>query len=364
MKFSIYTIGCKLNFSESSTIYRKFIKKGYHYVNFKEIADIYIINTCSVTENAIKDFKSILNKILKINYKAFIIAIGCYVQLNPKKFLSYKRINLVLGSIEKLNIINYLKKSPKKRIFFSKKGLNFYFPSYSLENRTRSFLKIQDGCDYKCSYCTIPFARGKSRSENLINILNNIKNISKKGIKEIVLTGINIGDYGKINFQYKYTFFDLIQAIEELGCIKRVRISSIEPNLLKYKIIDFISKSKCFLPHFHIPLQSGSDFILKKMRRRYLSNFFKEKIEKIRYMIPNASIGVDIIVGFPGESEDHFLETFYFLKSLDISYFHIFSFSERPGTNAFKMKNKIEKKKKKKKKKIFKFFYKKKKKIF
>lgn len=362
IKIALHTLGCKVNFAESSTILRNIINLNnkYEKVSFNNIADIYIINTCSVTYNADKKFKYFVNLALKNNSQAFIIAIGCYAQLKPKDLLKVNGVDLVLGANEKFNIINYLDDISKKKIgnFHSCEinSYNLYNTSYSLEDRTRSFLKIQDGCDYKCSYCTIPLARGISRSEKLENVLNYAKEISKKGIKEIVLTGINIGDYGKEIYngkiKYKYSFLYLIEALDKIEGIERIRISSIEPNLLLDEIIFFIKNSKHFVPHFHIPLQSGSDKILKKMRRRYLTDLYKEKIYKIKKNIPNACIGVDVIVGFPGESDNDFLKTYYFLSNLDISYIHVFTYSERDNTNAINMKEIIDKKIRQKRNKI------------
>lgn len=348
IKIAFYTIGCKLNFAETSTISRNIIKNPlFKKVEFTDFADFYIINTCSVTNNADKEFKYLVNKTIKNNKKAFIIAIGCYAQLNPKKILKIKGVNMVLGASEKFNISKYInnilyKKNIKKIIHSCEINNLNYITSYSLGNRTRSFLKIQDGCDYKCTYCTIPLARGKSRSEKLEDILKNIKEIINHGVKEIVLTGINIGDYGKYNFNdknHKYNFLDLIKILDKIQEIKRIRISSIEPNLLLDEIILFIKNSQRFVPHFHIPLQSGSDTILKKMKRRYLTNLYFEKVKKIKYNIPNASIGVDVIVGFPGETDDHFLETYFFLSKLEISYIHVFTYSERDNTEAINFKN-------------------------
>ncbi|WGH27679.1 MAG: tRNA (N(6)-L-threonylcarbamoyladenosine(37)-C(2))-methylthiotransferase MtaB [Candidatus Shikimatogenerans bostrichidophilus] len=339
-KIAFFTIGCKLNFAETSIISKKFNKKKYKIVDFKNYADFYIINTCSVTHKAEKDLKSKINFFLKKNNKAIIIAIGCYSQIEKKKLYKIKGIKLVLGNDKKFHITNYIENYKKKNIYscelftLSKK----YKDAFSIEkNRTRSYLKIQDGCNYKCSYCTIPLARGSSRSNSISNIINNINYILKKGIKEIVLTGVNIGDYKYNNKD----FFSLIKEIEKIKKLKRIRISSIEPNLLKDEIIKFISKSKKFLNHFHIPLQSGSDYILKKMRRRYLTNFYYKKINKILSIIPDACIGSDVIVGFPGENNKYFVDTYNFLKKLNISYLHVFSFSPRKNTYAFKMKNKI-----------------------
>tara|TARA_B100000686_G_C16800840_1_gene985912 strand:+ start:176 stop:1516 length:1341 start_codon:yes stop_codon:yes gene_type:complete len=348
IRIAFYTLGCKLNFSETSTISRDFIDEKYTKVDFSDYADIYVINTCSVTDNADKKFKLLVRKALKQNNDAFIAAIGCYAQLKPKELAKINGVDLVLSAKEKFKLIDYLNDISKNEYVqvhsCEIEEVDKYVSSFSLNDRTRAFLKVQDGCDYKCSYCTIPRARGISRSDSLSNVLNNAKFISKSGIKEIVLTGVNIGDYGKGengNKSHSHTFLDLIKHLDCLSSIDRIRISSIEPNLLSNDIINFIGQSKIFLPHFHIPLQSGSDFILKKMRRRYLTSLYFEKIETIKAIMPNASIGVDVIVGFPGESDQEFLKTYNFLNSLPVSYLHVFSYSERPNTFASKMKNTI-----------------------
>ena len=342
-KVALTTLGCKLNFSETSTISRQFKNAGYEIVNFDQFSDIYIINTCSVTENADKQFKSYVSKALKINSTAFIVAIGCYAQLKPKELADVNGVDLVLGSKEKFNILEYLTDIKKNNtgIVHSCEisETDFYKSSFSIGDRTRSFLKVQDGCDYKCTYCTIPLARGFSRSDKLDNILTSAKKISESGVKEIVLTGVNIGDYGKGelgNKNHENTFLDLISALDEVDGISRIRISSIEPNLLSNEIVDFVSNSKKFVPHFHIPMQSGSDTILKLMKRRYLSKLYKDRISHIKNVIPNACIGADVIVGFPGESDKEFLETYDFISRLDLSYLHVFTYSERNNTEAIK----------------------------
>ena len=342
-KVALTTLGCKLNYSETSTISRQFKNAGYEIVNFDEFSDIYIINTCSVTENADKQFKSYVSKSLKINSNAFIVAIGCYAQLKPKELADVNGVDLVLGSKEKFNILEYLTDIKKNNtgIVHSCEisETDFYKSSFSIGDRTRSFLKVQDGCDYKCTYCTIPLARGVSRSDKLDNILTSAKKISDSGVKEIVLTGVNIGDYGKGEFgnkNHENTFLDLISALDEVDGISRIRISSIEPNLLSNEIIDFVSNSKKFVPHFHIPMQSGSDTILKLMKRRYLSKLYKDRISHIKKVIPNACIGADVIVGFPGETDKEFLETYDFISRLDLSYLHVFTYSERNNTEAIK----------------------------
>ena len=347
-KVAFHTLGCKLNFSETSTISRDFRNAGYQIVEFSNIADIYVINTCSVTENADKRFKTIVKKALSLNSQAFIIAIGCYAQLQPRKLAEVNGVDLVLGATEKFKIMDYInqlsKESPAKVHSCEIGEANSFQESFSIGDRTRAFLKVQDGCDYKCTYCTIPLARGVSRSDSLANILRNAHEISNRGIQEIVLTGVNIGDYGKGEFgnkKHKNTFLDLIKSLDILEGIKRVRISSIEPNLLRNEIIEFVATSNSFVPHFHIPLQSGSDYILKRMKRRYLSALYLDRIKKIKELMPSACIGVDIIVGFPGESESNFLETYNFLVKLDISYMHVFTYSERLNTEASLMTNSV-----------------------
>ena len=349
-KVALTTLGCKLNFSETSTISRQFEDVGYSIVKFDQFSDIYVINTCSVTENADKQFKSYVSKALKLNPEAFLIAIGCYAQLKPEELAKVNGVDLVLGSKEKFKILDYLNDLKKNNIgsvhSCEIKETDFYQSSYSIGERTRSFLKVQDGCDYKCTYCTIPLARGISRSDKLDNIVNAAKSISSSGIKEIVLTGVNIGDYGKGEFgnkNHENTFLDLVSALDKVDGISRVRISSIEPNLLTNDIIDFVSKSNKFVPHFHIPMQSGSDSVLKLMKRRYLSKLYKNRIDYIKKVIPNACIGADVIVGFPGETDEDFLETYNFIKSLNLSYLHVFTYSERDNTEAINLKNIISK---------------------
>ncbi|AWL78070.1 tRNA (N(6)-L-threonylcarbamoyladenosine(37)-C(2))-methylthiotransferase MtaB [Capnocytophaga canimorsus] len=343
-KVAFYTLGCKLNFSETSTIARSFENEGFKKVEFEEKADIYVINTCSVTDNADKQFKQIVRKALKTNKNAFVAAIGCYAQLKPEELIAVDGVDLVLGAKEKFNITQYiddLTKLNEGQIHSCDiDEADFYVGSYSIGDRTRAFLKVQDGCDYKCTYCTIPMARGISRSDTMENVLKNAHEIAQKGIKEIVLTGVNIGDYGKGEFgnkKHEHTFLELVQALDKVKGIERLRISSIEPNLLKDETIDFVSKSKTFVPHFHIPLQSGSNEILKKMKRRYLRELYQNRVAKIRQVMPDACIGVDVIVGFPGETDELFLETYRFLSELDISYLHVFTYSERDNTEAVLM---------------------------
>lgn len=343
-KVAFYTLGCKLNFSETSTIARTFTDEGFDRVDFSEVADIYVINTCSVTENADKRFKTIVKQAQKANPLAFVAAVGCYAQLKPEELADVDGVDLVLGATEKFKITDYihdLSKNDMGEVHSCEiSDADFYVGAYSIGDRTRAFLKVQDGCDYKCTYCTIPLARGISRSDTLENVLQNAKEISQQGIKEIVLTGVNIGDYGKGEFgnkHHEHTFLDLVKALDEVEGVERLRISSIEPNLLKNETIEFVSKSKIFVPHFHIPLQSGSNAILKKMKRRYMRELYVDRVNKIREVMPHACIGVDVIVGFPGETDDQFLETYHFLNELDISYLHVFTYSERDNTEAAEM---------------------------
>jgi len=348
---AFYTLGCKLNFSETSTIARNFENEGFKRVDFEETADIYVINTCSVTDNADKRFKSIVKNALKKNSEAFLIAVGCYAQLKPEELAAVDGVDLVLGATEKFNVTSYINDLTKNNVgevhSCEISEADFYVGSYSIGDRTRAFLKVQDGCDYKCTYCTIPLARGISRSDTLENVIQNAKEISSKGIKEIVLTGVNIGDYGKGEFgnkKHEHTFLELVKKLDNVEGIHRLRISSIEPNLLKDETIEFVSKSKSFVPHFHIPLQSGSDELLKKMKRRYLVQTYTNRVSKIKEVMPNACIGVDVIVGFPGETDELFLETYNYLNEMDISYLHVFTYSERPNTEAVKLDGVVPKK--------------------
>jgi len=343
-KVAFYTLGCKLNFSETSTIARGFENKGYDRVDFSDHADMYVINTCSVTENADKRFKTLVKQAQKINPDAFIAAIGCYAQLKPQELADIDGVDLVLGATEKFKITDYINDLSKNDFGVIHsceiEEADFYVGSYAMGDRTRAFLKVQDGCDYKCTYCTIPLARGISRSDALVNVVKNAKEISEQNIKEIVLTGVNIGDYGKGEFgnkKHEHTFFDLVKALDRVEGIHRIRISSIEPNLLKNETIDFVAGSSAFVPHFHIPLQSGSDDLLKKMKRRYLTDLYVDRVKRIKKTMPYACIGVDVIVGFPGETDSHFLETYNFLNELEISYLHVFTYSERDGTPAANM---------------------------
>ena len=349
-KVAFYTLGCKLNFSETSTIARHFNDEGFERVDFKEKADIYVINTCSVTENADKRFKSIVKQAQKINPEAFVAAIGCYAQLKPEELADVNGVDLVLGATEKFKITDYLNDLTKNDFgeihSCEIEDADFYVGSYSIGDRTRAFLKVQDGCDYKCTYCTIPLARGISRSDTMANVIKNAEEISAQDIKEIVLTGVNIGDYGKGEFgnkKHEHTFLDLVTELDKVEGIERLRISSIEPNLLKNETIELVSKSRAFVPHFHIPLQSGSNEILKKMKRRYMKELYVDRVSKIKEVMPHACIGVDVIVGFPGETDELFLETYNFLNELDISYLHVFTYSERDNTEAAQMDGVISK---------------------
>jgi|TARA_B110000902_G_scaffold109258_1_gene129044 threonylcarbamoyladenosine tRNA methylthiotransferase MtaB len=349
-KVAFHTLGCKLNFSETSTIARSCEEEGYEKVAFKEQADIYVLNTCSVTENADKECKRLVRQVLKINPDAFVVIIGCFAQLKPNEIAKFEGVDLVLGATEKFKLSSYLNELSKQEGTEVHSceivEADFFEGAYSIGDRTRAFLKVQDGCDYKCTYCTIPLARGISRSDKLENVLTNAKEISEKDIKEIVLTGVNIGDYGKGEFgnkKHEHTFLELVQALDKVAGISRLRISSIEPNLLKDETIDFVSNSSVFVPHFHIPLQSGSDELLKNMKRRYLTGLYKERVKRIKLKMPDACIGVDVIVGFPGETEEHFQETYTLLNELDISYLHVFTYSERANTQAAEMSHVIDK---------------------
>ena len=340
-KAAFYTLGCKLNFSETSTISRQLTDLGFSKAEFNEGADVFVINTCSVTENANRECRRIIRKAKKISPSSIVIVTGCYAQLKPEAISCIDGVDMVVGANEKFNIPSLLKKfsSQKTEIHgCSINNLN-YFSSYSLNDRTRSFLKIQDGCDYPCTYCTIPLARGKSRSDTISNIVKNAEEIAKNGIKEIVLTGVNIGDFK----QEEMRFIDLIKQLDQVNGIERYRISSIEPNLITDEIIDFVKDSKKFMPHFHIPLQSGSDNVLKMMKRRYNTKLYFEKIKKIQKAIPNVCIGADVIVGFPGETDLEFNKTLNFIKDLNISYLHVFSYSERENTKAILLDNNVDK---------------------
>jgi len=343
-KIAFHTLGCKLNFSETSAIARQMQERGFTTVDFEEASDVYVINTCSVTDQADTKCRNIVRKAMKQNPDAYVVVVGCYAQLKPKEIASIKGVDLVLGAAEKFKlpeIITDLTKNPCGQVLASEiSNANFFVDAYSVGDRTRSFLKIQDGCDYKCSFCTIPLARGKSRSDTPENVLKNAKDLASKGVKEIVLTGVNTGDYGK-GIEGDFTFFDIVKQLDEVEGIERFRISSIEPNLLTDEIIEFVAQSKRFMPHFHIPLQSGSDKMLKLMQRRYKSDLYKSRVEKIKNVMPHACIGVDVIVGFPQETDDDFLDTYNFVNELDISYLHVFTYSERANTKAIEMEGVI-----------------------
>jgi len=335
---AFYTLGCKLNFSETSTISRDLEEEGYAKIDFELGADIYIINTCSVTDQADKKCRNIVRKALKYNPNAFIIVIGCYAQLKPEEISTIEGVDLVLGAQEKFNIGKYLDDTNKKNkpvlLNQSIKNVKTFYPGYSVGDRTRSFFKVQDGCNYFCSFCTIPLARGKSRSGSVSQTIEKAKEIGRSEVKEVVLTGINLGDFG---YGTNENFFQLIKELDQLNGIYRYRISSIEPDLLSEEIIQFVNSSNKFVPHFHIPLQSGSNYLLKKMRRKYDTDLYSSRIRLIKKLMPHACIGVDVIVGFPGETEEEFNKTIEYLKSLPISYLHVFTYSERANTNAPKM---------------------------
>ena len=344
-KVAFHTLGCKLNFSETSTIARDFIVSGYEKVDFNDAADFYVINTCSVTENADKEAKKLIRKAKRNNPLSKIVVIGCYAQLQPNEVAQVEGVDLVLGAKEKFDILEYLNDSSidtsSSIIRSDIHYVNTFKPSVSLDERTRAYLKVQDGCDYTCSFCTIPMARGKSRSGTVSSTIKEARKIVKSGNKEVVLTGVNIGDFGKRNNQ---SFMDLIRELDRINEIERIRISSIEPNLITDEIIEFCNSSNKFMPHFHIPLQSGSNKILRAMRRRYDTKVYRERIKKIKDINPETCIGADVIVGFPGESYEDFLETYNFINDLDIAYLHVFTYSERKGTEAVKLGGEVQKK--------------------
>ena len=344
-KVAFYTLGCKLNYSETSSISRLFEQKGYQKVEFSEGADIYVINTCSVTDNADKKCRKVVKEALKHSPNAFITIVGCYAQLKPQEIAEIPGVDAVLGAAEKFRLLEVLddfQKDGLTKVFHSDiNEVKTFNNAYSLSDRTRTFLKVQDGCDYSCTFCTIPLARGESRSDDVANIVRSAQEIAKAGVKEIVLTGVNIGDFGLHNGQRKETFFDLIKALDKVEDVNRYRISSIEPNLLTDEIIRFVANSDKFVPHFHIPLQSGNNKVLKLMRRRYQRELYAERVATIKSLIPNCCIGVDVIVGFPGETKEDFLDTYQFLNELDISYLHVFTYSERDNTHAITLKGSV-----------------------
>ncbi len=339
---AFYTLGCKLNFSETSSIGRQLTEAGMVKVPFEAGADVYVVNTCSVTDNADKKCKKIVKEALRHNPNAFVAIVGCYAQLKPNEIAKIPGVDMVLGAAEKFNINNYLEDLSKKEIAVVKEGkikeVLDYHASYSIGDRTRSFLKVQDGCDYFCSFCTIPLARGKSRSDTIENIVKQATEIVSQGIKEIVLTGVNTGDFGVDTDE---NFYQLLQALEKVEGLERIRISSIEPNLLTDEIIELVAKSNVIVPHFHIPLQSGSDKILQSMRRRYLTELYTSRVNKIKSLMPHCCIGVDVIVGYPGEEHQDFIDTYNYLNELNISYLHVFTYSERVNTTAYKLPGKV-----------------------
>lgn len=340
-KVAFYTLGCKLNYSESSAIGRLFSQAGYSIVSFTEQPDVFVINTCSVTENADKKCKKIVKEALKISPQAYVVIVGCYAQLKPTEIAEIPGVDMVLGAAEKFQIVDHitdLTKQPKTLVYNQPVSeANQFVASYSFGDRTRTFLKVQDGCDYSCTFCTIPLARGNSRSDNIENIVEQAKQIAASGVREIVLTGVNIGDFGIQEGKRINKFVELVKALDEVDGIDRIRISSIEPNLLTDEIIEYVAVSKKFVPHFHIPLQSGSDKILSLMRRRYKRALYADRVTKIKQLMPDCCIGVDVIVGFPGETREDFVDTYNFLNELNISYLHVFTYSERDNTLAKEM---------------------------
>ena len=341
---AFHTLGCKLNFSETSTIARLLAQEGFQKKSFEDTADVYVINTCSVTDNADKECRQLVRQLQRKSPESIVVITGCYAQLKPEAIATIPGVDLVLGAAEKFNIVehinNFTKGDASKICSCDIEEVNVFTASYSLNDRTRSFLKVQDGCDYNCSFCTIPMARGKSRSDSIEHVVKNAKMLAKQGVKEIVLTGVNVGDFQSPSFGGvgEAGFFDLIKALEEVEGIERYRISSIEPNLLSYDIIEFVAQSKKFMPHFHIPLQSGSNKILGLMRRRYKKELYAEKVQHIKSLMPHCAIGVDVIVGFPSETDDDFKNTVDFIQSLDVSYLHVFTYSERDNTKALDIK--------------------------
>lgn len=350
---SFHTLGCKLNFSETSTIARLMQEKGFKKIPFDQGADVCVINTCSVTENADKECKQIVKSALTKNPETFVAVVGCYAQLKPDEISSIEGVDVVLGASEKFKLLHYIHfagKNTHTEIHNCEiSDVNTFVDAFSIGDRTRSFLKVQDGCDYGCTFCTIPLARGKSRSDTIENAVGNAKKIAKSGVKEIVLTGVNLGDFGygieidkTTKKRKEYTFLDLIKELDQVEGIERIRISSIEPNLLKDEVIEFVASSQRFVPHFHIPLQSGNNEILSKMKRRYKRELYQERVSKIKQLMPACCIGMDVLVGFPGETNELFLDTYQFINSLDISYLHVFTYSERDHTEAITLSGKVE----------------------
>ena len=339
---AFHTLGCKLNFSETSTLARSIEAEGMVRKEFGEQADVYVINTCSVTDNADKECRMLVRRIQRRAPESFVVIMGCYAQLKPQEIASIPGVDLVLGAAEKFQLARHLsriEKAGKAQVHSCQIDTVHHFESgWSQNDRTRTFLKVQDGCDYNCSFCTIPLARGRSRSDSIPNVVKNAETIGAQGVKEIVLTGVNLGDFGlNADGERKETFLQLCRALDQVESIDRFRISSIEPNLLTEEIIEFVSESRAFMPHFHIPLQSGSDYTLGKMRRRYRSDLYRQRVEYIKQVMPHAGIGADVIVGFPGETEDHFMETYQFLENLPVSYLHVFTYSERDDTQALEI---------------------------
>ena len=367
-KVAFYTLGCKLNFSETSAISRNFEDKGYRKVEFTDTPDIFIINTCSVTDNADKKCRKIVREARKVSPDAYVAIIGCYAQLKPKEISEIEGVDAVLGAAEKFRLHELLddfRREPQPKVLASEvEEADSFVPSHSIDDRTRTFLKVQDGCDYSCTFCTIPLARGKSRSSTIPQVIEQANRIARSGVREIVLTGVNTGDFGIRNGRREDRFIDLVQALDQEAEVERIRISSIEPNLLHDDIIDLVASSEKFAPHFHIPLQSGSDRILKKMKRRYLTDLYTSRIEKIRSVMPDACIGVDVIVGFPGETEEDFLTTYRYLNELNISYLHVFTYSERDNTPAADMENPVPMKERNRRSKMLRILSEKKRRAF
>jgi len=367
-KVAFYTLGCKLNFSETSTISRQFEEKGFLKVDFQESPDIFIINTCSVTDNADKKCKKLVKEAKKISPDSYVAIIGCYAQLKPTEIAEIEGVDAVLGAAEKFRLLELLdgfaKEQETKVLASEIAAANSFETSYSLHDRTRTFLKVQDGCNYGCAFCTIPLARGKSRSSTISSILASARDIAATEVKEVVLTGVNIGDFGIVDGKRDSRFADLVMALDEVEGIARFRISSIEPNLLTNEIIEFVAQSKRFVPHFHIPLQSGSNTILRKMGRRYLRELYEDRVGKIKSLLPHACIGVDVIVGFPGETDELFLETYNFLNELNISYLHVFTYSERANTRAVELEGVVPMKKRNERSKMLRILSEKKRRKF
>ena len=367
-KVAFYTLGCKLNFSETSTIARQFEEKGFLKVDFQESPDIFIINTCSVTDNADKKCKKLVREAKKISPDSYVAIIGCYAQLKPTEIAEIEGVDAVLGAAEKFRLLELLdgfaKEQETKVLASEIAAATSFETSYSLHDRTRTFLKVQDGCNYGCAFCTIPLARGKSRSSSIESILASARDIAATEVKEVVVTGVNIGDFGIVDGKRDARFAELVMALDEVEGIDRFRISSIEPNLLTNEIIEFVAQSKRFVPHFHIPLQSGSNTILRKMGRRYLRELYEDRVSKIKNLLPQACIGVDVIVGFPGETDELFLETYNFLNELNISYLHVFTYSERANTRAVELEGVVPMKKRNERSKMLRILSEKKRRKF